>query len=374
MFVILRYTAGPIVKRFMGYKYKKQKGPDKPSLIVSNHNTFLDSALVALAFSRHMYFLASEHAFRAGLPSKILKFAFAPIPINKVKTDISAVKEMIRRLKNGANVCLFAEGDRSFNGLTGPIAMSTAKLAKTSGADLITYRLEGSYFVTPRWSKNKRKGIINGVVVNTYTSAEIKAMTVDEVYDVIKRDLYEDAYKRQKENPCLYTGKGLAENIETVLYLCPECKEIGTIKSGGDRFYCGCGLEGVYTDTGFLEGEKLPFSTITEWDLWQAEQLAEIVNSSADGSICVDEEQQLFKIRPAIDKTLAGEGQMYINKKIFSCAGMSIPIENITKFAVTDQMELLFANKNGDSYEVRSQYPRSALKYREIFRVLTGDQ
>jgi len=64
---------------------------------------------------------------------------------------------------------------------------------------------------------------------------------------------------------------------------------------------------------------------------------------------------------------------MYIDKKTFYCVGISIPIENITKFAVTDQMELLFADKNGDSYEVRSPYPRSALKYREIFKVLTGE-
>jgi len=88
----------------MGYSCAKQKGPSMPSLIVSNHNTDLDPALVGLGFTRHIYFLSSEHALRAGLPSKLLRFVFAPITINKALPDITAIKKMIRRLKAGANV------------------------------------------------------------------------------------------------------------------------------------------------------------------------------------------------------------------------------------------------------------------------------
>ena len=159
---VLRYSAGLFVRLFMGYKCRKQAGPDIPSLIISNHNTNLDPALVELGFTRHMYFLASEHAFRNGLPSRLLKFVFGPIPINKTRPDISSIKEIIRRIKAGASVCLFAEGDRSFNGITSPIALSTAKLAKASGADLITFRLVGGYFTSPRWSKKVRRGRMSG--------------------------------------------------------------------------------------------------------------------------------------------------------------------------------------------------------------------
>jgi len=373
MYRLLRFLAGPFVKLYMGYSCTKSKGPTKPSLIVSNHNSDLDPALVGLGFTRHIYFLSSEHALRAGLPSKILKFCFAPVPINKAHPDVTAIKEMIRRLKAGANVCLFAEGDRSFNGVTAPISLSTAKLAKTSGADLITFHIEGAYFTTPRWSKRKRKGRIKGTVVNTYTTEQLKTKTAEEVLKLIERDLFEDAYERQKEKLVRYTGKNLAENIETVLYLCPGCDAFGLIESAGNSFSCDCGLGGVYTETGFLEGELLPSTTITEWDRWQRDSLVRIVRNTGYEPICADVNQKLFEVRPAVSKTLVGEGDMYIDRTMFHCAGKHFPLDSIERFAVVGQMVLLFALKDGTSYEVRSEHPRSALKYREIFRVLSGE-
>jgi len=373
IYSILRYSVAQIVKVSYGFKFKKYKGPDKPTLIFSNHNTNLDPALVGLAFSRHIYFLASEHAFRVGFASKLLSFFFAPIPFNKARTDVKSIKEVLRRIKAGASVCLFAEGDRSFNGQTSPIAISTAKLAKTSGADLITYRLESAYFVAPRWAENKRKGKIYGTVVNKYTADELKTMSAGEVLTAIERDLFEDAYKRQAESPQQFKGKNLAESIETALYLCTGCKNFGTIKSEGNRFYCSCGLVGIYTETGFLEGDTLQFSTITDWDHWQTGQLAGMIEAAGHETICTDENQQLFKINPAVDKTLIGEGVMRINRTTFHCAGFDFPLNNVTRFTVVGQQELMFALIDGPTYEVRSNTPRSALKYREIYRVLTGE-
>ena len=370
VFVALRPAAGPIVKHMMGYSCEKRKGPDKPSLIISNHNADLDPALVALGFSRHMYFLASEHALRNGFASKVLKFLFSPIPINKARNDLSAIKEMIRMLKAGANVCLFAEGDRSFNGVTGPVALSTAKLVKTSGADLITYRLEGGYFTTPRWASGRHKGKMSGGIVGMYSAAVLAEMTSEEILASIERDIYEDAYERQSGRLECYRGKNLAENIETTLYLCPGCKKIGTIKSVGARFFCECGLDAVYTETGLLEGGTLPFSTITQWDRWQEGQLREIIENSGDGPICADEAQQLYEINTAVSKTLAGEGLMSIDRNAFHCGEITFGLEQIAQFSVTGQMTLIFGLKNGTTYEVHSAVPRSALKYREIFKIL----
>ena len=367
---VLRAIVTPFIKRIFRYSCHKYKGPDTPSIIISNHNTDLDPALVALGFSRHMYFSASEHAFRNGFPSKVLKFVFDPIPINKTRTDITSIKEIIRRIKAGANVCLFAEGDRSFTGTTEPVSLSTAKLVKTSRADMITFRLEGGYFTSPRWSKKIRKGKMTGGIVNKYSAAELRKMTDEQVLEAIERDIHEDAYERQKKSPIHYRGKNLAEHIETVLYLCPKCKSIGTIRSKRDHFFCDCGLNATYTETGLLEGNSLPFSTITDWGRWQKEQLEEIVNNTGDRTICADEGQQLFEVRVVKGKTPVGTGAMQIDREAFCCAGMTFPLREITRFAIVGQMTLLFAINNGATYEVQSTTPRSALLYREIFRIL----
>jgi len=372
MFVFLRVVAVWFVKRLMGYKCTKYKGPDVPTLIISNHNSNLDAAFLMMGFTRHAYCLASEHTFRNGRPSKIMKAVFDPIPINKTQTDISAIKEMMRRLKAGASVCLFAEGDRSYSGRTAPIGISTAKLAKKSGADMITFRIEGGYFTTPRWSGSTRKGKMNGVFVNKYTASELKGMTDRQVLDAIERDIHEDSYELQKVRQIRYRGENLAEGIEAALYLCPGCKGIGTIVSSGDRFSCACGLSGKYTETCFLEGESLPFTTITEWCDWQEAELKGILERGGEGPICSDKAQQLFSVRAAIDRTLVGEGEMWIDHRKLHCAGLDFPLDDIISVVTVGRMTLLFALKGGAMYEVRSAVPRSALKYKDIFRFLTG--
>ncbi|MCL1906230.1 MAG: 1-acyl-sn-glycerol-3-phosphate acyltransferase [Clostridiales bacterium] len=370
MFYLLKALASPVVKAITGYSCVKEKGPPGPAIIIANHNTDLDPVLVALGFSRHIYFLASEHAFRKNLLVRLIFRLCAVISINKTHSDSTAVKEMLRRLKAGYNVCLFAEGNRSYTGVTGYISPATAKLVKASGAQLITFRLEGGYLTTPRWAKGRRKGKMAGCVAGRYSAADLRAMTNEDVLSVIKRDIYENAYERQKDTPIPYRGKDLAEHIETVLYLCPSCQSIGTIHSRGDDFFCGCGLKATYTETGFLEGRGLPFSTIAAWNSWQVKRLADIVRDAGEEPICGDEAQRLFKVQPTRSGDFMGEGELRMTAREFSCAGFVFPLEQITRLTIVDQMTLVFSLKDGTHYEIRSVSPRNALKYTEIMRIL----
>jgi hypothetical protein len=373
LFGLLKTLIGPFVKLIMGYSCDKISGPAVPSIIIANHNTNIDPVLVALGFSRHMFFLSSEHALRSGFWSKVLMLICAPIPIDKTRADTYAIKEMLRRLKAGYNICLFAEGNRSFNGVTGPIPPATAKLVKTSGAALITYRLEGGYFTAPRWATNTRRGAMAGRVMGQYSALELKALSNAEVLSLLERDIQENAYERQQTKPALYRGRNLAEHIETALYLCPVCQGIGTIHSKGDSFFCACGLKGRYTESGRLAGEALPFSTITAWDNWQTEQLAAIVNSAGAGPLCADEDQRLFTVQTARESSFVGQGLLQMSRAELVCAGLTFPLQDINRLAVVGQMTLVFSLKEGTNYEIRSAAPRSALKYVEILRVLRGE-
>ena len=368
---LMRILASPVVKRVVGYQCVREKGPETPSMIISNHNTDLDPALVGMGFTGHMYFVASEHAFRKGILSMFLKFVFDPIPINKLKAEASTLREILHRSKAGASVCIFAEGNRSNNGLTGPIPFSMARLVKMSGAALITFRLEGGYLTTPRWGKVRRKGEIRGSVTGRYSALELKAMTSEQVLDVITEGTYENAFERQRERPVRFLGEDLAENIEIVLYLCPRCKKIGTIHSHGNRFSCDCGLNGEYMETGFLEGEELPFSTIADWDQWQSGELALMVSKAGDEPICADDNQKLYKILPASGNILVGEGSMLISRSELRCAGRVFPLQEITRLVIVDRMTLDFETRDGTPYEILSDTPRSALKYLEIYNRLT---
>ncbi|MCL2342616.1 MAG: hypothetical protein FWC62_01775, partial [Firmicutes bacterium] len=77
-----------------------------------------------------------------------------------------------------------------------------------------------------------------------------------------------------------------------------------------------------------------------------------------------------FAVKAASGGALLGEGLMQMDRNVLTCAGRVFPLAEIDRFAIVDQMTLLFSTKAGNDYEVRSETPRSASKYLEIFRIL----
>lgn len=227
---IMRFLITPIFMLLYRYSFQKQLGKIKgPYLILGNHTTQLDPILLGIAMKRHMFFISSDHVFRKGYASKLLSFHFAPIARVKGKTDAHTVIEMIKSLRAGHNVCMFAEGNRSFDGVTGLIPDVTAKVIKKANVKVVTFRIEGGYFAEPRWGFSIRKGRVHGKIAHVYEIEEIKNLSNEELNNRIKSDLYVDAYKDQELNKYKYRGKNRALGMETAMFMCPNCKSIGSL-------------------------------------------------------------------------------------------------------------------------------------------------
>jgi 1-acyl-sn-glycerol-3-phosphate acyltransferase len=380
VFRTLQIFLAPVLRRKLNYSYEKANPSGRPYIILANHNTDYDPFLVGMAFPDHMYYVASEHIFRWGFVSKLIDFLVAPIPRVKGTTEINTVMNILKRLKAGANVCMFAEGNRSYSGETGDIPVATGKLIKKSGVPLITFRLDGGYFTTPRWSETIRKGAMKGRMVREYSVEELKKMTWEEVNEAIKRDLYVDAYEEQRKNPIEYKGENLAENLETALYLCPKCGGISTLKSEGDRLFCSCGLDLKYDTYGYLSSnnsEEASFTTVLDWcryqDKYLKDNIEKIRNLPSDKLIFSDEDQTLWKA--SWDKNiLIGKGTLllYNDRLVFDCVEekYTFELKNIMDLGIIGQKTIAFATNDRQAYEIKSEHPTNALKYREIIKYL----
>lgn len=265
------------------YHYKALPAPklrkEQAAIILSNHNGALDPFFMALSFRRPIFFVASDHIFRLGLISTIIRFLVCPIPIVKSQLDLRSLRQIRDIIQAGGLIGLFPEGNRSFNGRTMHIPSSTGKLVKQLKCTLILYRLDGSYLTTPRWAKYRRKGFMQGQVVRSVEPDELAAMSADAVYQLINDTLQVDAFERQKELQIPYRGRRLAETLELTLFVCPKCQKLATLKSSGDRFHCTCGLDVRYTELGFFEpldswsqqqqADGCFLDTVSAWDQWQ---------------------------------------------------------------------------------------------------------
>ena len=359
----------PLLCRMYRYTPVKATGISGPFLLLANHNANLDPVLMGLAFDEQMYFVASEHIFRKGLLSKLLVRYFDPISRLKGGTEASAAMEMLRRLKKGYSVCVFAEGDRSFNGLTYPIPISTGKLARAAGVPVVTFKLEGGYLTAPRWSKNMRHGKMLGYVVNVYQPEQIKDMYVDEVNRRIAEDLFEDAYARQEQEMVRFKGKDLAEWLESALYICPNCGGIGTLQSHKNTFSCICGMEAEYTEYGYLEGNA-PYKTVTAWDAWQTKRLKEIAAEHSDASIFSDENVNLVRVLPEHKEELFAKGRLLMYRDRIECGGVTLLLRDISAVAVYGRANVTFTHKDGH-FELLAEPPFCGRKYFQLFQTLT---
>lgn len=341
-----------------------------PYLVLSNHNTDWDPLLVALSFKRQMYYVASEHIFRWGFLTKLIRWGLDPISRLKGATAGDTVLTVMRRLKKGANVCIFAEGNRSFDGVTGEILPSTGKLARSCGATLVTYRLEGGYLTSPRWSGDSvRRGKMHGQVVGIYPPETLRAMTPAEVYDIICRDLHEDAWERQRAERVRFLGKKRAEGLERFLCVCPKCGALETLSTENNRIFCSCGFEAEYGEDGFFSGEDLPFDNIRDWGLWQAERLAEMAESSPD-LIFENGGMSLFELSDDHKSRLIAGGSVRLFADRLECPGMDFPLDKLTGIAIHGPQTIDIA-AFGRHFELKRDGIFCAAKYITAIRALS---
>ena len=338
-----------------------------PFLVLSNHNTDWDPLLLAAAFPDYLSFVASEHIFRWGLISRLLHFLFAPISRLKGTTASSTAISVLRRLKQGVSVAIFAEGDRSFNGRTGEILPATGKLARSAGVPLVTYRMYGGYFTSPRWSGGSlRRGRMRGEVVHVYSPAELRAMSVDEINAAIRSDLAVDAYAVQRGEMTPFRGKRLAEHLETVLCRCPRCGALDTLHSAGDTLSCACGFSVRYNAYGFFEGADAPFDNLTEWDRSQTEALCALADLAGDAPIFSDDGMELKEVFPDSHTERAlGFGRMTLYADRLECCGEIFPLSEMSGFSLV-QAQTVDLSCGGRFFEITSREVRCTRKYMTV--------
>lgn len=331
----------PLVALFLllkfGYRYKRPENLPDNYIVLVNHATNFDVVFAAVAFPQ-MYLVGSEHISRWGFPSKLLKVFFDPILRPKGSVASGTVKDILHTLRDGKNVCLFAEGSCSWDGSPNPILPSTGKMVQKARCGMVTYRLAGGFFAYPRWATGgKRKGPVWGEPVNVYTKEELAAMTTDEINRIIVRDLYEDAYDRQLPDPKPYRGKHAAEGLEYLLFRCPVCGKLDTLHTHGDTVECReCGLKFRYDEYGMLH--NVPFETLKDYRSWQEEEtrkdaLAHRTYTSPHG-----------KLITVVNSTASpvDQGPVSLSAEALTCGNTVIPMSTISNLDIHGKNVIVF--------------------------------
>ena len=374
----LRITFGWLIAALRNFSGTHYRIKNRPVLILSNHNSDFDALLMVIDLKRHFKFVASANIM-SGPVGKIIKFLVGPIPREKGHSADKTVELIIENLNAGIDVAMFPEGNKSWDGSTNYIPPRTAEIFKQAKCGLVTYRFDGGYLRSPRWARTKRHGRIFGRAVNEYSYEQLQTMSVEEIYEIIVRDLQADAFRYQDEHHVRYRGKALAEGIENLTYLCPVCRRFGTIRSQGNEFSCDCGLKGTYDEYGYLNGEMITdFNNTIKWNDFQKKWLREHkdeLKARIDEPFSQDERLCLYEIvdneRVLIEANLTAK--LYGDRMaVTSSHGeiISFNWSDITKLGMF-RNNGLYLTCNGNRYEMYRPEGFALIKYFSLWRILT---
>jgi len=368
-FKLLRPPLALWAKLQFNYKYDSLKDVEGPFLLLPTHNLELDPIIVGAAAGQQLYFVASEHLSRKGFISKVLNYFLQPIYHQKGRAGAHTVKAILKTLRSGSSVCLFPEGNRSFNGLTCPIPPATGKMARRSGAKLITYRFEGQYLTHPRWATTLRRGRLRGRIVHIYTPDQLQAMTDSEVNDAIMRDLQVDAYEDQSHEMVPFRGKKLAYGLETTIFTCPACHQISTLRSSDTGISCTCGFHANYDVYGYLTDQQGTRYTVTELDRMQYQLLGQRLSQPDDRPLFSDSIllQDIDENHVMVSEE---RGQITAYADHLELCGQTIPYGNMLGMTIYSRNVLvLHTLSDSRHYEVRGDLMFSALKYLYVYQI-----
>ncbi len=378
IFVLRNIIKGPAV-RILKFSDTEHKINDQPYLVFANHSDVIDPAYIIKTMKRYVRFVMSDHVMRMGIIGKLYNFIDAPIIFEREKGTDALYSSIVENIRAGVNVAMYPEGAMTSTGETGFISKRNATLVKECDCTFVTYRGKGGYLKKPRWAKNGRKGPISGEVVNVYTKEQIRAMSEDELYQHISEDLYFNIYDEQRINPVEYITEDPAEHAEIILYGCPKCREVGFLRTKGDKIFCSCGFEAKVDNYGFWHSDDMDFDNIVDWDNFQKTLLKDITQKkqNTSESLFKDENQLITTIENSEITTLSENGTIHLfgdRIEITADNGtITIPVNEINSVKTSSKMNLLLVTKKG-YFEIKSSYPRSATKYIVAVRYLQGKE
>ena len=133
--------------------YGKENVPEQGAFVlVGNHQSFLDPVFCGIPLKRPLFFLARDSLFKNRFFGWLIS-SVNTIPVKRGTADLSAMKNIIGKLKEGNGVCLFPEATRTKNGKITPFKPGFTLLCRRGKAAVVPVVIDGAFECWPRHKK-----------------------------------------------------------------------------------------------------------------------------------------------------------------------------------------------------------------------------
>ena len=132
---------------FLVRREGREKIPNEgPVLLVCNHRHWLDPVFLLCITRRHLRIMAKNEIFEKNRLLAYLFRVFGVFGVKRGETDMAAIRESVRILKNGEILLLFPEGTRNRQeGKMLPLKAGASLLAIRGQAPVVPCYISGKY-------------------------------------------------------------------------------------------------------------------------------------------------------------------------------------------------------------------------------------
>lgn len=186
-----------------------QNVPDTGRFIIaSNHQSYFDPVIVGSFIKRPLQFMARDTLFRNRYFSRLIR-SYNAFPVKRGETDVTAIKQSLRLLKEGKALLLFPEGTRTPNGTVQAMQAGAIALARRSKAPIIPVAVDGIFEAWPRDAKFPRWArmyVQYGLPIPPETFADMTDQQSADYLTRAIRDLHNELRKRAGRAPFEYAA------------------------------------------------------------------------------------------------------------------------------------------------------------------------
>ena len=350
------------------FTYKARPSKDKnPYVLVGNHASRVDYLYSAPAVLPHRlnYVVGYNEFFRSHLYP--IFSLMQVIPKRNFAPDVHAVSEIMRVIKNGGRVCLFPEGMSSISGSGQPCAVGTGRLLKKLGVTVYYIKIAGGYMTNTKHCLDTRPGRVEVVVDTLFTPEQLQALSADEIQETLNRELAHDDYLWNRQARVKFDGRGeMAKSLHDLLYLCPKCGGLHTMRGEGDVIRCAACSNGArineYYDLVPLDENCVIPETISHWYALQREKAKAEVGAedfAHSGRVKLGVLPKHKRLNKSETSIIAGEGTLTLSRAGLTYAGtkdgepftFTLPTDAVPTFGMCTDISRFYTFHQGDFYE-----------------------
>jgi len=243
---------------------------NEPYLLLGNHYGRFDPFIMSYFFDKRPNFVSSDAILRDKVIGSLFK-GLGAMPMKKGLRDSSIIRQMLKVIQADGALAIFPEGTRTWNGVTGRMDPSIAKLVRLLKVPVITARMRGAYLMDPRWAKPIRRAQMEIDFQQIIGKEETRELSEDEIFNRIKESIYQDDTAYQEEKKIEIKSSKRAESVDLVLFQCQCCSEFSQFSSIGNEFNCtSCTQRFEFDKYGFIKSNiELKFNNLRDWINWQ---------------------------------------------------------------------------------------------------------